>query len=168
MGLWRLKYKKIGKKGIIDEFLPLVLFLILAVFVIFIFNIFGKFKTEETKIKIDAQKLSIGANKLLREFTNKHSADIIQAYQNNDYRELKKSSGDFFDKGVYSPTLKGWKLEILNSEYDKIMVKNSDELVRLNKLATATFYFPIQRSPENDFLILKLHIGNTESGNLGT
>ncbi len=164
-----MKYKIYdNRKGIgIDDAVPLIIFIFIAVFGIFIFNISEKVKSENLVEDIQIQKDILEGHEILMVYLTtsdvqmNNKADLIsQSYTEKNYENLKKDLKEHFDKKLaYLPL---WYIDIIDQSGNNIFSIQSTNYYsgyEQSKVAEVGFVLIPVYGLESQYIRIKLFFG---------
>lgn len=157
-----------NRKGIgIDDAVPLIIFIFIAAFGIFLFNINEKIKSENLVEDIQLQKDILEGYEILMGYLRNvdeqgnNKADLIsKSYIEKDYENLKKDLKEYFDKKLaYLPL---WYIDIIDSSGNNIFSIQSTNYYsgyEQSKVAEVGFVLIPVNGLESQYIKIKLFFG---------
>ena len=157
-----------NRKGIgIDDAVPMIIFIFIAAFGIFLFNINEKIKSENLVEDIQLQKDILEGHEILMEYLRNvdeqgnNKADFIsKSYIEKYYENLKKDLKEHFDKRLnYLPL---WYIDIIDSSGNNIFSIQSTNYYsgyEQSKVTEVGFVLVPVNGLESKYIKIKLFFG---------
>ena len=160
-----------SKKGIgIDDAVPMIIFILVAVFAIFLFRINEEIKNQDKIDEIKYQGKILDGHEVLINYLiqvddndNTRSYFLSTSYTEGNYDILKEDMREYFESKLSPYTLK-WRLELVDPSGKEIfsMEKLGTGVVfRMDQVASVSI--PID-DDEYSYVTLKLYFGKIEVG----